>query len=281
MDIIKRGKYYYLGNSFRLDGKVVYREKYLGKQVPKDIGEIKEDFFRLCNAEIYKKLNRIKRAFQKEWKSFPESIKRKHLIELSIDMTYNTNAIEGSKITREETEDIITHNISPRKSIDDVKESINHSKVFFEVLQERKELSSPMLLQWHRALFGETKGDIAGTFREYSVRVSGYRAPDWQDLPQLLDDYFKWYTPSKDVLHPIELAARMHYRFEKIHPFGDGNGRIGRLIIVYILTRANCPILVIEHKKRKSYYHALEKDEYHFLQYVIRRYLRAFNTYLS
>ena len=82
-------------------------------------------------------------------------------------------------------------------------------------------------------------------------------------------------------MHPVELAARAHYKFEKIHPFGDGNGRIGRLIIAYILRKANYPLLIIEYKKRKSYYHALAKDEIKFMNWFFRGYVRAHRRFLG
>ena len=71
----------------------------------------------------------------------------------------------------------------------------------------------------------------------------------------------------KGGMNPVELAVRAHYRFEKIHMFGDGNGRVGRLLMNYILWHEGCPILIIEYAKRKSYYRALEKDEAGFVRY--------------
>jgi len=280
MKVVKHKNYYYLAHSFRVDGKVVHREKYLGKKVPSDIDELKEVFLRKCMQEnLIKKLKAIKKNFQKEWKRYPESIKKKILLDFSIEFTYNTNAIEGSTITLDETEDIIKRKISPNKPLKDVQETINHSKTFFKILSEKEELSNKKILQWHKELFSDTKADIAGKLRDYLVRVGNYRAPDWQDLTKLMKEFFEWYKKNRKIMHPVEFASRAHYKFEKIHPFGDGNGRIGRLIIAYILRANNYPLLIIEYKKRKSYYHALTKSENDFVNYFIRRYLKAHKKY--
>src|SRR3989304_2990489 len=74
-------------------------------------------------------------------------------------------------------------------------------------------------------------------------------------------------------LNPVEVAAGAHYLFEKIHPFGDGNGRIGRLLMNCILWKNGYPMLIIEYKKRKSYYKALQRTEDGFTNYFTRRYI--------
>ena len=223
----------------------------------------------------------MQKNFSKGWKKYPESIKKEILIDLSISFTYNTNAIEGSTITLNETEDIIKRKIAPNKPIRDVQETINHSKTFFKVINEKSKLSADMLLKWHKEIFSDTKQDIAGKFRDYLVRVGDYRAPDWQDINNLVKEFFIWYNKNKKVMHPVEFVARAHYKFEKIHPFGDGNGRIGRLIIAYILRNGNYPLLIIEYKKRKSYYHALSKTENDFLNWFVRSYVSAHRKYLE
>ena len=281
MKVVKRSNYYYLGHSSRHGGEVKYREKYLGKELPKNLEEIKEIFLReRMQQGVFKKLKAIQKNFSKEWKKYPESIKKEILIDLSISFTYNTNAIEGSTITLHETEEIIKRKISPNKPLRDVQETINHSKVFFEVINEKSELSTELILNWHKEIFLDTKQDIAGKFRDYLVKVGNYRAPDWQDINKLIKEFFIWYNKSKKDMHPVEFAARAHYKFEKIHPFGDGNGRIGRLIIAYILRKNNYPLLIIEYKKRKSYYHALSKSENDFLNWFIRSYVSAHRKYL-
>ncbi|MBI2523571.1 Fic family protein [Candidatus Woesearchaeota archaeon] len=282
MNLVKRKNYYYLSYSFRSKGRVIHRERYIGKEIPENIEAIKEKFLRECMREdLFKKLNKIKKNFQKEWVHYPDSIKKEILIDFSIEFTYNTNAIEGSTLTLEETEYIIKRKISPNKPLRDVQETINHSKVFFDMLNEKEELSYKKLLQWHKEIFCDTKLDIAGKIRDYLVKIGDYIAPDWQDLDKLIRGFFKWHADNKKTINAVEFAARAHYKFEKIHPFGDGNGRIGRLIIAYILRKSNYPILIIEYKKRKQYYHALNKDENYFVNYFIRRYLKAHKKYLN
>jgi len=265
-------KYFYLQHSLRKDKKVITKEKYLGIEVPSDLEEINSLFRKEMQQDINKKLETIKKNFQSEWKKIPESAKEKELEEISIAFTYNTNAIEGSTITLEETREIIHDKISPNKSLRDVRETEAHSKVFLQMLKKNEKIMKELLLQWHQNIFGETKPDIAGRFRDYLVRVGTHLASDWQDVENLMKEVIEFINKNKKM-NPVELAGRVHYQFEKIHPFGDGNGRIGRLLMNSILWYNGYPMLIIEYKKRKSYYKALQKDEEHFVSYFIRRYL--------
>ena len=282
MEIVQKNSYYYLSHSFRKEGTIVNKKKYLGLEIPNNIEEQKELFLRAClQEEAIKKIERIRKQFRKEWKKYPETVKKKILLDLSIDFTYNTNAIEGSTITLDETDDILKQRIAPRKNIGDIQETINHSKTFLEVIHYKKPLSLTLLLTWHDNIFHDTKQDISGQWRDYHVRVGMYKAPDWQDVENLMKEFILWYNKNKKRIPPVELSARAHYKFEKIHPFGDGNGRIGRLLITHILKQEHYPFLTIEYKKRRQYYHALEKTEHEFVQYFIQTYIRAHKRYLE
>lgn len=271
MRVIKKDGYYYLKHSFREDGKVVTREKYLGREIPKNIKEIEQKLQKESQRSLYIKLEKIRTNFQQEWKRCPESAKQREEEEIAIVFTYNTNAIEGSTITLEETREIIVDKTAPNKPLKDIRETEAHFKVFLEMLDKQERISKELLLKWHEGVFGETKSDIAGRFRDFLVRVGSYRAPDWQDVEDLMKDFFKFVREAK--LNPVELAARAHYKFEKIHPFGDGNGRIGRLIMNHILWFSGYPMIIIEYTKRKSYYKALQRNENGFVNYFLRRYL--------
>lgn len=276
MRIIQRKKgnkeYSYLQHSFRIHEKVVTKEKYLGQKIPKNIEEIKKEFKKELKQDLDKKLEAIKEDFQAEWKRIPESARKKELEEISIAFTYNTNAIEGSTITLEEAREIIHDKIAPHKPLRDIKETEVHSKVFLQMLDKKEKITNELLLRWHKEVFGETKPDIAGKYRDYLVRVGSHLAPDWQEVQKMMHDLIAFINKNGH-LNPVELSARAHYQFEKIHPFGDGNGRIGRLLMNQILWHQGYPMLIIEYKKRKSYYHALQKDEEHFVSYFLRRYL--------
>ena len=161
--------------------------------------------------------------------------------------------------------------MAPNKSIRDIRETESHATAFLQMLKTDENLSKQLLLKWHENIFRETKPDIAGHFRNYSVRVGPYLAPDWKKIEKLIENLVSFTNESE--LNPVEVAAKAHFMFEKIHPFGDGNGRIGRLLLNFILWKNHYPMLIIEYKKRKSYYKALERSEEGFSSYFIRRYL--------
>ena len=272
-------EYFYLQHSFRKQGKVVTREVYLGKKIPENLDEIRAKLLSESREALTEKLEEIRNSFQKEWRRTPPSARENQLRELAIAFTYNTNAIEGSTITLEETRQILDDQVAPNKPIKDIRETASHAEVFLQMLKTKETTSKKLILDWHRKIFQETKPDIAGLFRNYSVRVGSYLAPDWRSIEQLMKKLITFIEDSS--MNSVELAARTHYMFEKIHPFGDGNGRIGRLLMNFILWKNNYPMLIIEYKGRKSYYKAFQQTEEKFVNYFIRRYISVHKKHLQ
>jgi len=281
--------YYYLEHSYRKNGRVDKKTKYLGKNIPKNVEELKEEFLLEIYQEFwFEKFNKIKEKFNKEKKKIPTSGKQKQLEEFTIRFTYNTNKIEGSTLTLRETALLLEKGITPsRRPIEDVKETEKHQKVFYEMLSYKKEVNLTTLLHWHKELFSETKKEEAGKIRNWPVGISGskYRPPVPIDLDFLLTDFFDWYKKNRTKLNPVYLAALVHLKFVSIHPFGDGNGRISRLFMNYVLNKNKYPMIVIDYSDRNSYYNSLEqsqmkKDETIFAQWFFKRYLKEFEKYL-
>lgn len=287
---IKGNTYYYLEHSYRKNKKIEKKEKYLGKKIPKNIDQLKENFLLEFYKETYfTQFDKIKKQFTKEMNRMPTSIEKKEIEKFSIKFTYNTNRIEGSTLTLRETALLLEKGITPtRRPIEDVKETEAHKKLFYEMLYYKKEISLATLLNWHKKLFEDTKGDVAGKIRDYDVEISGsrYKPPYAIELQSLLIEFFDWYKKNRKKIHPIFLASLVHLKFESIHPFGDGNGRIGRLFMNYILNKNGYPMLVIDYTQRNSYYNALEhsqtkKDESIFTIWFFKRYIREYKKYLK
>ena len=284
---INKNQYYYLEHSFKVGKKVRKKEKYLGKVIPKNIDKIKEDFMLDIKKEkFFNGLDKIKSNFSEDFRKMPKSAKEKYIENFMIKFTYNSNRIEGSSITLKETARLLEDNIAPKKPIKDIKETESHKKVFYEMLDYKKDLSLNIILFWHRHLFENTDKEIAGRIRNHNVEVAGSKSefPFPAELETLLREFFIWYNKNKDKIHPLELAALVHLKFVSIHPFTDGNGRISRIMMNFVLNKSNYPMLNIAYRNRDTYYTALERSQvkkidYIFVQYLIKRYLREYRKY--
>lgn len=283
-------KYYYLEHTIREGSRFRNKRKYLGSEVPKDIEMIKERLMHELFLEKYKKsLEDIKKKFSEDFSEYPLSAKEQYIESFMIKFTYNTNRIEGSTLSLKETADLLQQHITPRnKPIEDVKEAEAHKKVFYEMLGHKKDLSLPAVLYWHKLLLQDTKADIAGIIRRHQVAIARSKAelPFPAKLDALLHEFFLWYNKNKSKLNPVVLAALVHLKFVTIHPFSDGNGRISRLMMNFVLHRHNYPMLNIEYTNRNSYYNALERSqtknkEYIFVQYMVKRYLKIYKKHLK
>jgi len=156
------------------------------------------------------------------------------------------------------------------------------------MLYHKKNLSLQICLFWNKLLLEGTKPDIAGKVRNHHVAISQskFMPPMPSELDFLLKEFFDWYNKNKDKLHPVVLAGLVHLKFVTIHPFSDGNGRISRIMMNFVLNKHNFPMLNIDYGKRNSYYHALERSQAKeqdniFLQWLLKRYIKEHERYLK
>ena len=176
------------------------------------------------------------------------------------ESVYNSNAIENSTLTLDETERILLEQTLAREvSVREVYEAKNLARVteYKRARAEDSELDEELTLLLHRMLIGGIDDAIAGRFRregEY-VRVGMHIAPAPEHVERMMENILITYSSDLDS-YCLDKIARFHLDFETIHPFCDGNGRIGRVIINFQLLQLGLPRLIIRNSEKETYYRA-------------------------
>lgn len=174
------------------------------------------------------------------------------------ESVYNSNAIENSTLTLKETEKILLEmEVSRDVSVREVFEAKNLARVIEYIRKRSQEqpIDKEMILLLHQMLIGGINDEFAGRFRvagEY-VRVGTHIAPAPERVGRMIRSIITEYS-HESVEYFLDKIAKFHLDFETIHPFCDGNGRIGRVIINYQLLRAGFPMIIIRNKEKKAYY---------------------------
>ncbi len=181
-----------------------------------------------------------------------------------LSLTYNSNKIEGSTLSEDETADILFHNRSiPNKSLIEQLEVKNHQaalQYLFTHLKEKKKIDEQLILKLHGMLMNGIRDD-AGIYRNHGVRIVGSNVPtaNYLKVPLLMKDVVKHINhKQKDV---VEHVAKIHAKFEQIHPFSDGNGRVGRMILTAMLLQNNRAPGVIKQEEKHIYYACLRRAQ--------------------
>ncbi len=189
--------------------------------------------------------------------------KRKDLFEdMLVKLTYHSDGIEGSTLTIRETASIILENINIKnKTLIEQIEAKNHKSALlylFSYIQEKKEINEEFLLKLHQILMNSII-DNAGSYRYHPVRIVGSKTitANYLKVPYLIKELFTEFKNSK--IDIITRASIFHSKFEAIHPFSDGNGRVGRLILNAMLLTHNIFPSMINKDRKIIYYNCLDK----------------------
>ena len=176
------------------------------------------------------------------------------------EAVYNSNAIENSTLTLKETEKILLNmGVSRNVSVREVFEAKNLARVvgYIRAKSQEGEIDKEIILLLHQMLIGGINDGIAGRFRakgEY-VRVGTHIAPAPEHVERMIDATLLEYTSDLNSYF-LDKISKFHLDFETIHPFNDGNGRIGRVLINYQLQRLGFPSIIVRNREKKDYYKA-------------------------
>ena len=180
--------------------------------------------------------------------------------EFAVEYTYNSNAIEGNTLTLRETALVLEGLTIDKKPLKDHLEAVGHKEAFDYVLslvQEQAPVSERVIKEIHSLVLMD-RPEERGRWRRIPVRILGAAntPPEPVTIPELMERLVAGERRSK--LHPIERAALFHLKFENIHPFVDGNGRTGRLILNLSLMKNGYPPVNVKFADRRRYYDAFE-----------------------
>ena len=183
--------------------------------------------------------------------------------EFIVEYTYNSNAIEGNTLTLRETDLVLRGLTIDKKPLKDHMEAVGHKEAFefvSELVKNNVPISESVIKQIHYLVLADKKED-RGVYRRVPVRIMGAQHEPVQPylIAPKIEELLRTFAESTE--HIVTKLARFHIEFEGIHPFIDGNGRTGRLLINLELMKAGYPPIDIKFTDRITYYNAF--DEYH------------------
>ncbi len=229
----------------------------------------------------------------KSYRPLPASAVKKIREQFEIEMTYNSNAIEGNSLTLKETFLVINEGITIKgKPLKDHLEAKNHKEALdylYDLVSKNKNntFSEGLIRSFNQIIIQDIDKEWAGKYRNSEVIIMGaeYKPPQAIEVPNLMLDLTTWFKNNKNKLHPVELAAVVHYKLVAIHPFFDGNGRTARLLMNVILMGSGYPLAIILKNDRKKYYGVLAKadkgDLSFFIRFIAQAVERSLDIYIK
>jgi len=217
--------------------------------------------------------------YQQIMRKLSESQKKDLLDRFTVNFTYESNAIEGNSLTLKDVTLVLCENIVPRgKDLREIYEARNTRNANLLLFSGKIKMDIPSIIRLHKVLVEGT--GIATGFKRFPnvlmMRQVKTTPPELvqSEMERLMMDYKR----DKGKVHPLKLAAGFHSRFERIHPFDDGNGRVGRILVNAILLENKYPPVIIRKTMRESYFNALSAADSGHLDQLERFLLDKFKS---
>lgn len=175
-----------------------------------------------------------------------------------IDFAFNTTSLEGNTITLNEADKLLREKLAPKnRTLREIYDFQNTEEVFFNIISANRKVGNDLIMELHDKLMD--KIDERKGYRLHDIRVfkSRFEATPFPYIKADMEILIRWYEKNKVKLHPLALAGIFHQKFEKIHPFSDGNGRTGRMLLSYMLLKNGYPPLIIRKLTRGEYLEAM------------------------
>ncbi len=210
-----------------------------------------------------------------------------------VEMTYNSNGIEGNTLTLKETYWVIQQGITVKgKSLKDHLEAKNHKEALdylYELIEQGSThtISEHLIRSLHSLVIQNIDSSIAGQYRKVDVFITGtdHVPPSALEVPQKMQELVVWAQENYKRMPIVDFATLFHHKFVHIHPFQDGNGRVGRLLMNVFLMQHGFPIAIIQKNDRQKYYRVLAEADYGryepLVTFVAQAVLRSLNIYLD
>ena len=277
---IKKKKYFYLMKSIRLpDSRVVTLQKLLDKKG--NLKELEKKYkhfllekekeaysnFALKNyksnsvytREQIKKIEGMKVEYQYLLKNFSKEQYKDVFDRFIANFTYESNAIEGSSLTLKDVAIVMFENRSMEgKDLREIWETKNSREVMEKILKGKFKINEKGIIKMHKMLMENI--DKRTGYKQFPNEIVGstVKLTSPEKVQEEMFKLIEWHENNPEKLHPKQLASLFHGKFERIHPFADGNGRVGRFIGTAMLANENYPPLIIRKTQRESYIKAME-----------------------
>ncbi|KAK2723789.1 protein adenylyltransferase Fic-like [Artemia franciscana] len=183
-------------------------------------------------------------------------------IENEIKYIYNTASIEGNTLNLAQTrmvlegQDVSDKNVLEVKEIIGLQTAVNYLRS--SLLKKQEQISEAVILKLHDHVLGLVNPNESGAYRRVQVYVGGRKCPSYQEVHNRMQEFIKWLNSDEARrLHPLKYAALAHFKLVFIHPFVDGNGRVSRLLMNFLLMKAKYPLVIIQKEKKDEYFQAI------------------------
>ena len=189
---------------------------------------------------------------------YPDEIRRYEEAQF-IRYVQGTTAIEGNTITLRQAEELLEHGVTPAgKSLREVYEIVNFKELRNFLDGYRGDITERFIKRVHEIIMRNLL-ESAGEYRRIQVLIekADHEPPPAFEVPELMKELVKWYKQNRKKMHPFELAVLLHTKFVTIHPFVDGNGRVARALMNFVLERNGYPTLYLGLEHRESYLDAV------------------------